>query len=107
MEGKLLQTAASPRTFFVLVISARALKSFVPFLGIFELGMPKTPCYVRVFWSKSLLPDFQRSFKKRLGLRIPILVLRSSLLVGRLESDPRRVLAASQLKRRLANSIRA
>jgi hypothetical protein len=81
LEGSESKTAASLRTFFLLVISAEALKSLVPFLGIFELGMPKTPCYVRVFWSKSLLPDFQRSFKKRLGLRIPIFVLRSSLLV--------------------------
>jgi hypothetical protein len=33
VEAKLLQTAASLRTFSVLVISARALKSLVPFLG--------------------------------------------------------------------------
>jgi hypothetical protein len=32
-EAKLLQTAASLRTFFVWVISARALKSLVAFLG--------------------------------------------------------------------------
>jgi hypothetical protein len=33
VEAKLLQSAASLRTLFVLVISARALKSLVPFLG--------------------------------------------------------------------------
>ena len=33
MEAKLLQTAASLRTFFVWVISAEALKSLVAFLG--------------------------------------------------------------------------
>jgi len=32
VEAKLLQTAASLRTFFVLVISAEALKSLVAFL---------------------------------------------------------------------------
>ena len=35
MEAKLLQTAASLRTFFVLVISAEALKSLVAFLEVF------------------------------------------------------------------------
>jgi hypothetical protein len=38
VEAKLLQTAAILRTGFVLVISARALESLVPFLGIVELG---------------------------------------------------------------------
>ena len=33
MEAKLLQTAASLRTFFVLVMSAEALESLVAFLG--------------------------------------------------------------------------
>jgi hypothetical protein len=38
VEAKLLQAAASLRTFFVLVISAGALKSVVPFLRCFVLG---------------------------------------------------------------------
>jgi hypothetical protein len=33
VEAKLLQTAATLRTFFALVISAEALKSLVAFLG--------------------------------------------------------------------------
>jgi hypothetical protein len=35
VEAKLLQTAASLRTFFVLVISAEPVKSLVGFLGVF------------------------------------------------------------------------
>jgi hypothetical protein len=41
VEAKLLQTAASLRTFSLLVISARALKSLVPFLGFSGMTFTK------------------------------------------------------------------
>ena len=41
VEAKLLQTAASLRTFFVLVISAETLKSLIAFVGFFERRMPE------------------------------------------------------------------
>jgi hypothetical protein len=41
VEAKLLQTAASLRTFFVLVMFAETLESLVAFLGILERWMPK------------------------------------------------------------------
>jgi hypothetical protein len=39
VEAKLLQTAASLHTFFVLVMSAETLESLSRFLGIFERRM--------------------------------------------------------------------
>jgi hypothetical protein len=41
VEAKLLQIAAKLRTFFVLVISIRAPKSLVPFLGAPRRASPK------------------------------------------------------------------
>ena len=51
MEAKLLQTAASLRTFFVLVISPEALKSLVAFLGYWfspePINILPVPCLRR------------------------------------------------------------
>ena len=49
VEAKLLQTAASLRTFFVLVVFVETLESIVAFLGILERWMPK-------YRPKSLVP---------------------------------------------------
>jgi hypothetical protein len=40
VEAKLLQTAASLRTFFLLVVSAEALKSLIAFLGYWSSPEP-------------------------------------------------------------------
>jgi hypothetical protein len=79
VEAKLLQTAASLDTLFVLVISAEALKPLVAFL---ELGMPKNPCKISDL--APVMAPFPESLQQRCiaapGLLAQVIVSKSSSL---------------------------
>jgi phosphoribosyl-dephospho-CoA transferase len=60
VEAKLLQTAASLRTFFVLVISAEALKSLVAFLG-------HNPRFDRLWFMDQLAREWMRPRCEKAG----------------------------------------